>query len=328
MGEAIAVSQPRGSGPILETRDLKVQFKLKGGHKLSAVDGVTLSIARNQSLGIAGESGSGKTTLGKTLLRIQKPTTGTVKFEGRDVTKLRGKELREFQRSVQMVFQDPFDAIDPLFTVFDAVAEGVRVGRIEKSRDKLEAIVSDALKRVQLSPPEEFIHRRITSLSGGQRQRVAIARSLAMNPSVLVLDEPVSMLDASVRGGVISIMEDLKKSGTTFVTITHDIATVRFFTDTLVVMYLGQVVETGATKDVVSDPLHPYSQALIAAVPVPDPSYHVKSLAKGEIANAAAPPSGCRFHPRCPYAQERCRVEEPKLREVRKGRFASCHFAQ
>ncbi|MDG6988114.1 MAG: ABC transporter ATP-binding protein [Nitrososphaerota archaeon] len=320
--------QPRGNDPILETQDLTVQFKLKGGLKLNAVDGVTLSIARNQSLGVAGESGSGKTTLGKTLLRIQKPTGGTVKFEGKDITKFRGKELRRFQRSVQMVFQDPFDAIDPLFTVFDAVAEGVRVGQIEKSQDRLEAIVSDALKRVQLSPPEEFIRRRITSLSGGQRQRVAVARSLAMSPSVLVLDEPVSMLDASVRGGVIALMDDLKKLGTTFVTITHDIATVRFFTDTLVVMYLGQVVEIGATKEVVGDPLHPYSQALIAAVPVPDPSYQVKSLAKGEIANAAAPPSGCRFHPRCPYAQERCKVEEPKLREVRKGRFASCHFAQ
>lgn len=328
MGDATVTPQPRGNDPILETQDLTVQFKLKGGLKLNAVDGVTLSIARNQSLGVAGESGSGKTTLGKTLLRIQKPTGGTVKFEGKDITKFRGKELRRFQRSVQMVFQDPFDAIDPLFTVFDAVAEGVRVGQIEKSQDRLEAIVSDALKRVQLSPPEEFIRRRITSLSGGQRQRVAVARSLAMSPSVLVLDEPVSMLDASVRGGVIALMDDLKKLGTTFVTITHDIATVRFFTDTLVVMYLGQVVEIGATKEVVGDPLHPYSQALIAAVPVPDPSYQVKSLAKGEIANAAAPPSGCRFHPRCPYAQERCKVEEPKLREVRKGRFASCHFAQ
>jgi oligopeptide/dipeptide ABC transporter ATP-binding protein len=328
MGEAAMSFNLLGwDDPVFEVKDLEVHFKVKGGRKLRALDGVSISVGRNKSLGVAGESGSGKTTLGKTLLRIQKPTSGEVLFEGKDIFKLKGKDLREFQRRAQMVFQDPFDAIDPLFSVFDAVSEGIRVGQIEKSREKMEAMVSEALTRVQLDPPEEFMHRRITSLSGGQRQRVALARSLAMNPKVLVLDEPVSMLDASVRGGVIALMEDLKKQGTTFVTITHDIATVRFFTDTLVIMYLGQVVEIGATRDVVSQPLHPYTQALIAAVPVPDPSTHVQSLAKGEIANAIAPPSGCRFHPRCPMAQKICETDVPKLREIKRGRYASCHFA-
>jgi oligopeptide/dipeptide ABC transporter ATP-binding protein len=328
MGEAAVTFNSLGwDDAIFEVKDLEVQFKVKGGRKLRALDRINISVGRNKSLGVAGESGSGKTTLGKALLRIQKPTAGKVLFEGKDIFKLKGKDLREFQRRAQMVFQDPFDAIDPLFSVYDAVSEGIRVGQLEKSKEKMEAMISDALTRVQLTPPEEFMHRRITSLSGGQRQRVALARSLAMNPKVLVLDEPVSMLDASVRGGVISLMDDLKKRGTTFVTITHDIATVRYFTDTLVIMYLGQVVEIGATKEVVSQPLHPYTQALIAAVPVPDPSTPVKALAKGEIANAIAPPSGCRFHPRCPMAQEICETDEPKLREIKRGRYASCHFA-
>lgn len=329
MGEtAVTPTAPGLEDSVFEVDDLKMYFKVRGGRTLRALDGVSVSVGKNRSLGVAGESGSGKTTLGKILLRIQRPTSGTVRFKGKDIFKLKGRDLREFQRRAQMVFQDPFDAIDPLFSVYDAVSEGVRVGQIERSKEKMEAIVSEALVRVQLTPPEEFIRRRITSLSGGQRQRVALARSLAMNPDILVLDEPVSMLDASVRGGVISLMDELKKQGTTFVTITHDIATVRFFTDTLVIMYLGQVVEKGPTQEVITEPLHPYTQALIAAVPVPDPSHGVKSLAKGEIPNAITPPSGCRFHPRCPIAAEICTTEEPKLREVRRGRFASCHFAK
>ena len=328
MGEATAMSHLPGKDDVVfDVRGLKVYFKVKGKRRLRAIDGVDLVIRRNQSVGLAGESGSGKTTLGKTLLRIQKPTGGSVLFEGKDISKLKGGELKEFQRKAQMVFQDPFDAIDPLFSVYDAVAEGIRILKVYKNKQEEEVMVADALSRVQLTPPQEYMKRRITSLSGGQRQRVALARSLAMNPAVLVLDEPVSMLDASVRGGVISLMGDLKKLGTTFVTITHDIATVRLFTDTLAIMYLGKVVEIGETQELVAEPLHPYTQALIAAVPVPDPAVHVKSLAKGEIPNAAAPPSGCYFHPRCPLAQSICERDEPLLREVRKGRFVACHFA-
>jgi oligopeptide/dipeptide ABC transporter ATP-binding protein len=314
---------------IFKVTGLKVHYRLKRSKNfLRAIDDIDITVKRGHSVGVVGESGSGKTTLGRVLLKLQKPTAGKVEFEGVDIANLRGERLKEFRRKVQMVFQDPFDAIDPLYTVFDVVSEGVRILNLSKTKDEQKKVVSVALDHVQLKPPDEFMVRRITSLSGGQRQRVALARSLAMNPEVLILDEPVSMLDASVRGEVIQLMDDMKKLGWTFLMITHDIATVKFFTDTLAVMYLGKIAELGDTRDVINDPLHPYTKALIAAVPVPDPDYEVKNLAKGEIPNAVFPPSGCRFHPRCPLAQQICQDQEPELREVRPGRFAACHFAQ
>ncbi|MEM3656491.1 MAG: ABC transporter ATP-binding protein [Thermoprotei archaeon] len=316
---------------ILQASGLQVYFRLKvGGKKVNvrAVDGVTLGLERGVSTGVVGESGSGKTTLGKAFMRLVKPTAGSVLFEGRDVSRLSRAEFKEYRRRVQMVFQDPFDAIDPLFTVYDAVAEGVRILGLYSNKDELDQAVYRALETVRLVPAEEYAKRRITSLSGGQRQRVGVARAIAMNPDVVILDEPVSMLDASVKGEVINVMSRLKSEGKTFMMITHDISTVRFFTEMVAVMYLGKVVEVGPTDDVVAEPLHPYTKALVAAIPVPDPLHKVKSLAKGEIPNAIAPPSGCRFHPRCPIAQEVCRVEEPQLREVRPGRYVACHFAQ
>ncbi|MEM0321560.1 MAG: ABC transporter ATP-binding protein [Thermoprotei archaeon] len=316
---------------ILQASGLQVYFRLKvGGKKVNvrAVDGVTLGLERGVSTGVVGESGSGKTTLGKAFMRLVKPTAGSVLFEGRDVSRLSRAEFKEYRRRVQMVFQDPFDAIDPLFTVYDAVAEGVRILGLYSNKDELDQAVYRALETVRLVPAEEYAKRRITSLSGGQRQRVGVARAIAMNPDVVILDEPVSMLDASVKGEVINVMSRLKSEGKTFMMITHDISTVRFFTEMVAVMYLGKVVEVGPTDDVVAEPLHPYTKALVAAIPVPDPLHKVESLAKGEIPNAIAPPSGCRFHPRCPIAQEVCRVEEPQLREVRPGRYVACHFAQ
>lgn len=312
---------------LFQMTDLKVHFKLKSKAFLRAIDGVDLTIFSNQSLGLVGESGSGKTTLGKVLLRLQKPTSGKVLYRGSDLNKLKGEDLREFRRKVQMVFQDPFDAIDPLYSVYDVVSEGIRILKLADSKKLTEEIVAKSLEQVQLVPTADFMPRRIISLSGGQRQRVALARSLAMRPELLVLDEPVSMLDASVRGEVIHLMDEMKSSGWTFIMITHDIATVKFFTDKLAVMYLGKIAEIGDTRDIVTNPLHPYTKALIAAVPVPDPDYEVKNLAKGEIPNAVSPPSGCRFHPRCPIAQKICQEEEPLLREVKKGRFVACHFA-
>ena len=315
---------------VFEAQDLRVYFRVKArGSKLfvRAVDGVDLSVERNTSVGLVGESGSGKTTLGKTLVGLIKPYSGRVLFEGRDLYRLSRQEMKDFRRRVQMVYQDPFDAIDPLYSVYDAVAEGMRILRLYSDKQQMDEAVYRALETVRLTPPQEYAARRITSLSGGQRQRVAVARSVAMNPEAMILDEPVSMLDASVRGEVIKLMSDLKLAGKTFMMITHDIATVKFFTERIVVMYLGKVVEVGDSLDIISEPLHPYSQALVAAVPVPDPEHKVQSLAKGEIPNAVLPPPGCRFHPRCPIAQEVCKTEEPLLREVRKGRFVACHFA-
>jgi len=323
------VSQKRSETELFRTENLVVYFKVRGGSKLfvHAVDGVDFTAKPRRSTGIVGESGSGKTTLAKALLGVVKPTSGKVLFEGRDINALKGDALRDFRRRVQMVYQDPFDAIDPLYSVYDAVAEGLRILRLYSSKEELDERVARALEAVKLTPWSEYAYRRITALSGGQRQRVAVARTLAMDPEVFILDEPVSMLDASVKGEIIKLMDNLKPNGKSFILISHDIATVRFFTDELAVMYLGKIVESGPSGEVVSEPLHPYTQALIAAVPVPDPSVSVRSLAKGEIPSAVAPPSGCRFHPRCPLAQEICSAREPELREVRPGRFVACHFA-
>jgi peptide/nickel transport system ATP-binding protein len=318
-------------GTVVAAESLRVYFKVKAaGRKayVRAVDGVSIGLQKGVSTGIVGESGSGKTTLGKAFMRLVRPTMGSVLYEGRDVFKLGRADFKEYRRRVQMVFQDPFDAIDPLFTVYDAVAEGLRILGAYGDRGQLDEAVYRALETVRLSPPQEYARRRVTSLSGGQRQRVGVARAIAMDPDVIILDEPVSMLDASVKGEIINVMSQLKSQGKTFMMITHDISTVRFFTERIAVMYLGKVVELGPADEVVNEPLHPYTQALVAAVPVPDPSQKVKSLAQGEIPSAIAPPPGCRFHPRCPLAQDICRREEPLLREVRPGRYAACHFAQ
>jgi oligopeptide/dipeptide ABC transporter ATP-binding protein len=322
------VSSPSNSGSVLEVRDLRVYFRVKGSKNyLKAVDGVSVSVERAKSLGIVGESGSGKTTLGKAALKLVRPRSGAVLFEGRDVYRLRGGEEREFRKKVQMVFQDPFDATDPLYSVYDTVAEGIRILHLAHTRRELDERVHSALESVALTPPEAFVHRRITSLSGGQRQRVAIARVLAMDPEAIILDEPVSMLDASVRGEIMSIMNNLKSRGKTFMMITHDIATLKFFADDVTVMYLGKIMEQAPVADIVKNPLHPYTQALIAAVPVPDPNHKVKSLAKGEIPSPLNPPSGCPFHPRCPIAQSVCAEVEPELRSVGPRRLVACHFA-
>lgn len=313
---------------VFRTENLKVYFKVRGTRLfVRAVDGVNFTARHRRSTGIVGESGSGKTTLGKALVGLVKPTEGHVYYNEQDLYSLKGEALKQFRKSVQMVFQDPYDAIDPLYSVYDAVAEGLRILRLYSTKEELDQRVAAALETVKLTPWSEYAYRRITALSGGQRQRVAVARALAMDPEVFILDEPVSMLDASVKGEIIKLMENLKPKGKTFIMISHDIATVRFFTDDIVVMYLGEIVERGPSADVVTEPLHPYTQALIAAVPVPDPSVPVKSLAKGEISNAITPPSGCRFHPRCPLAKEVCSKVKPELREVRPGRFVACHFA-
>jgi len=325
------------SEPLIKAVNIKKYFpvrmsftgSLKGEKQkwVKAVDDISIDIYPKEILGLAGESGSGKTTFGRTLIRLIEPTAGSAIYKGVDIFKLKGSELKNYRRKLQIIFQDPYDAINPRLTIRDVVAEGLLVNRLV-SKDKVDEAVSSALEDVRLTPPEEFINRYPHELSGGQRQRVAIARALVLRPDFIVADEPVSMLDVSIRAEVLNVMLDLKeKYGITFLFITHDLALAKHMSDRIAVMYLGKVVELSDSEKLIDNPLHPYTQALIAAIPIPDPSAHKAEVKiKGEIPSPVNPPSGCRFHPRCPYAFDRCKVEEPKLKEVEPGHFVACHL--
>ncbi len=294
---------------------------------IKAVDGVDLSVGRGEILGLVGESGSGKTTLGKAMVRLVDPTEGSIIYRGVDIAALRGSALKGYRSKLQMIFQDPYDSINPRMSVFDVVAEGLLINRMAEGRE-LEEMVMRALEDVRLVPPEEFAYRYPHELSGGQRQRVAIARALVMRPEFIVADEPVSMLDVSVRGEVLNVMLDLRERyGLSFLFITHDLAIAKHMSDRVAVMYLGRIVEVADSEELVREPLHPYTQALLAAIPVPDPTApKVQVKAKGEIASPLNVPPGCPFHPRCPYAFDRCRTEVPKLKEVSPGHWVACHL--
>ncbi|MGC8555424.1 MAG: ABC transporter ATP-binding protein [Conexivisphaera sp.] len=324
-------------GELISIRDLKVYYpfytgflsKITGAKAyVRAVDGVNLTIGRGEILGLVGESGSGKTTLGKAIVRLVDPTGGSIIYDGVDIAALRGSELRKYRSRLQMIFQDPYDSINPRMSVFDVVSEGLLINRLFSSKSELEDKVMRALEDVRLLPPEDFAYRYPHELSGGQRQRVAIARALVMRPEFIAADEPVSMLDVSIRGEVLNVMLDLReKYGLSFLFITHDLAIAKHMSDRIAVMYLGRIVEVADSEELVREPLHPYTEALLAAIPVPDPTApKIQVKAKGEIPSALNPPSGCPFHPRCPYAFDRCRTEVPQLREVRPGHWVACHL--
>ena len=329
-----------GDETVIEIQDLKTVFSARLGFfqtligkkvLINAVDGVSFDIRRKEIFGLAGESGCGKTTLGRTMLRLENATSGSIFFRGRDITALHGSELRKIRPRIQMVFQDPYESINPRMTVFEIVAEGVRINRKEADANtdySIAAMVEKALRLVQLVPPEQFTERYPHELSGGQRQRVAIARALVMEPEFIVADEPVSMLDVSIRAEVLNVMTDLRNDlGLSFLFISHDLALVKHVADRLAIMYLGKVVELGETAEVVDAPFHPYTQALIAAIPVPDPQGRkVSVLAAGELPSALDVPTACRFHPRCRYAKEICKTTEPELRRVTENHFVACHF--
>jgi len=302
---------------------------LKGEEQkwVKAVDDISIDIYPKEILGLAGESGSGKTTFGRTLIRLIEPTAGSVIYKNVDIFKLKGSELKNYRRKLQIIFQDPYDSINPRLTIRDVVAEGLLVNKIV-SKEKVDEAVASALEDVKLTPPEEFINRYPHELSGGQRQRVAIARALVLKPDFIVADEPVSMLDVSIRAEVLNVMLDLKeKYGITFLFITHDLALAKHMSDRIAVMYLGKLVELADSEKLIDNPLHPYTQALIAAIPIPDPTAKKAEVKiKGEIPSPINPPPGCRFHPRCPYVFDRCKVEEPKLKEVEPGHFVACHL--
>lgn len=316
---------------LIHLGDIRTYFYVRKGLfnrvPLKAVDGVSLDIHAGETVAVVGESGSGKTTLGRTAIKLQKSVSGKIIFEGKDVTKS-DMNMKEFRRRAQIIFQDPFTSLNPNMTVEEIIKEPMIIHNIDD--DEKEKRLSKVLKDVRLIPPEEFLSKYPHMLSGGQRQRVGIARSLTLEPVFIVADEPVSMIDASSRVEILLLLGELqKKYSMGIMYITHDIATAKYFTQRIAVMYAGKIVETGPTVLVLNNPLHPYTAALKEAVPDPDPNNRLKfrNVIPGEPPNAINPPEGCRFHPRCPYATKKCSENEPSLREI-SGRQVACHYAE
>lgn len=313
---------------LMDIRDLQVHYALRGnslgrlfgsgGSVVKAVDGVTFQLRRGEVLGLVGESGSGKTTLGRALLGLVRPTGGQIRYRGRDLGQMSERRLRPLRRNLQMVFQDPSAALNPSMDVETAVGDPLRIHKLVSDASQRRARVAEALERVGLTPVERFLSKYPSDLSGGQKQRAVMARAIVLGPELLVADEPVSMLDMSVRAKILELMLDLKRDlDLTYVYITHDLASAKFFCDRVAIMYLGRIVEIGPTEEVFSDPKHPYTQALLRAVPDPDPHAAVpRDIPRGEVPDAAAPPLGCSFHPRCPKAFERCGWETRDLRAL------------
>jgi len=323
------------SEPLLEVEDLVVQYPVPRGlvgtiarrprETVHAVDGVSFTLAAGEMVALVGESGCGKTSTAQAVMRLVEPEGGSIRFEDRDLTTIGARGLRPLRRRVQMVYQDPYESLDPRQRVRDAVAEPLLIHRLGGSREERATRVREALERVELSPPELFLDRFPHELSGGQRQRVAIAAALVLDPVLLVADEPVSMLDVSVRAGVLTLLDELKRTGLAILMITHDLSTAARFADRIAVMYLGRIVEEGPAAQVVRAPQHPYTRALLSVVPRRDPrERHTGVVLRGETPDAVRIPSGCRFHPRCPMAIEACKVEEPALEPTPAGHRAAC----
>ena len=318
---------------ILEVRNLVKYFPVGGGGIFGktlgwvrAVDGVSFSIRRGETLGLVGESGCGKTTTGRCILQLERPTSGEVIFEGRDLTKLSLTELRPVRRKIQVIFQDPYSSLNPRMTVGQIIAEPMAVHGIVPDRQARKGRVPELLSRVGILP--SLADRYPHELSGGQRQRIGVARALAMEPSLIVCDEPVSALDVSIQAQIINLLEDLQAEfHLTYLFIAHDLSVVRHISDRVVVMYLGKIVEVADRQALYEDPLHPYTKALLSAVPIPDPVVEAsreRTVLRGEVPSALNPPSGCVFHPRCPIAIDECKRVVPELREIRPGHHAAC----
>jgi peptide/nickel transport system ATP-binding protein len=292
-----------------------------------AVDGVNLEIKEGEVFVLVGESGSGKTTLGKLGLRVYAPTSGKIFFEGRDISRLKGAELKEFRKSAQMVYQDPVASLNPRIRVGEAIREPLAFHNLGDGESQRQAALK-MMERVGFNPAEEFYSRFPHEISGGQRQRIIIARSLVLNPRLLVADEPVAMLDVSIRAQILQLLLELKKEmNLTLIIITHDLAIAKYFADSVAIMYLGQVVEATSRQEIFKNPMHPYTKALFSSVPIPDPERsRNRMLISGEIPSPINPPSGCRFHPRCPFAFERCTTEEPLVAEKSPGHRVACHL--
>ena len=306
---------------LLEVKDLRVHFPIPRGligtlrrrprQVVRAVDGVSLHLDRGEMLALVGESGCGKTTTAQAIVRMVEPTAGTINLNGVDVTHFNARKMRPLRREMQMIYQDPYESLDPRFRVRHTIEEPMLVHKLEGDR---KAKVNEALDRAGLTPPDLYSERYAHELSGGQRQRVAIAASLVLEPGLLVADEPVSMLDVSVRAGILTLLDGLRGSGLGIMMITHDLSTAAHFADRIAVMYLGRIVEEGPAQEVVHNPQHPYTKALLTVVPPRDPRDRKEpQILKGETPDAANVPVGCRFHPRCPVATDACKLEDPQL---------------
>jgi len=324
---------------VLEVRNLKKWFPVRTGILASllgreqkyvkAVDGIDFEIDEGEVLCLVGESGCGKTTTARTVLRLIEPTDGKIIYRGMDLTQADRQQLRTLRSKIQMIFQNPFEVLDPRMSVMSLVGEGLEVNDLVASEQELRERVFDALEKVRLIPAEDFARRFPHELSGGQLQRVAIARALVLGPDFIVADEPVSMLDASIRIEIINLMTELKKTlNLTYLYITHDIAQARYIGDKIGIMYLGKIVEQGPMEEVIREPLHPYTEALISNVPVPDPTVKRRRiLLRGETPTPVDLPKGCRFHPRCPYAKDICKEKEPEMIKLN-DRTVMCHLVK
>ena len=312
---------------LLEAKNLSREFPLKNKKRVHAVSDVSLQIYQGETLALVGESGCGKSTLGRLLIRLIEPTSGEVRFEGAAVSGMNDREFRPYRRRMQLIFQDPYASLNPRMTVRDIVAEPLKTYKICKNEVETTQRVLALLQAVGI--PAEFLYRYPHQFSGGQRQRIGIARAIALDPSLIVCDEPVSALDVSVQNQILNLLRQLQaERNLTYLFISHDLSVVRFISDRVCVMFLGCLCEVGDTKTVYEHPMHPYTRFLINAIPKADPHARAeeKMLLTGEIPSPIDPPSGCRFHTRCPYACERCRTEAPALREV-SGRMVACHRA-
>jgi peptide/nickel transport system ATP-binding protein/oligopeptide transport system ATP-binding protein len=318
---------------LVTVKDLVKHYPVKGGLLqktvawVQAVDGVSFTVREGETLGLVGESGCGKTTVGRTMLRLVEPTSGEVDFDGIDILKLKGEELKKMRRNMQIIFQDPYASLDPRIPVGESIAEGLKIHAIGDDKSRFQTVL-DTLKKVGM---EDYHARRYPhEFSGGQRQRIGIARALALQPKFIVADEPVSALDVSIQSQVLNILKDLQQSlNLTYLFIAHNLSVVEHISDRVAVMYLGKMAELTTREELFRNPLHPYTQALLSAIPIPEPRLRRKRIIlSGDVPSPLRPPSGCRFHPRCPVAMDICKVQEPVFKEITPGHSAACWKAE
>jgi len=317
------------SSPLLEVDRLSKFFPVGGGQTLKAVNDLSFAVGKGETLGVVGESGCGKSTAGRTIMRLYEPTAGETRFNGKNIYRLKGADLKALRREMAMIFQDPYASLNPRFSIADIIAEPLDIHGIAGSSKERKRKVEELLERVGLR--SEHASRYPHEFSGGQRQRIGIARALAANPKFIVCDEPISALDVSIQAQVVNLLQELQRSlGLTYLFIAHDLSMVKHISDRVAVMYLGKMVELAESSELYANPKHPYTQALLSAIPIPDPEVEASKeriVLSGDLPSPIDPPSGCPFRTRCPFATEKCAAEAPEFRQVKDGHWAACHYA-